>query len=103
MTDPKVCTKCGHAYHAGAWMSLPMVGLQDDGTERLDLRTCTQPDCRTTLAMPLKDGVSVCGGCGRWLGGGEVKTAALLGVLCQDCAARSALVPRMVKGTGGMY
>jgi len=99
----KTCTKCSHVYDAAAWASLPVVGVQDDKVERLDLRTCIQDGCRSTLAVLLADGVSVCLGCGKWLGAGQTKVVSMLGVICESCAVRSALVPKYVRQGSGMY
>jgi hypothetical protein len=99
----KSCTKCNYVYDAIEWARLPIVGIQGDKVERLDLRTCVQADCRSTLALVMPEDVSVCLGCGKWLGAGQIKTYAPLGVICESCAARSALVPRYRSVGSGMY
>lgn len=47
---------CGASYDAAAWSALPLVGIQDDGIERIALRNCTAAHpqrgrCMSTLGV----------------------------------------------------
>lgn len=45
----KTCS-CGKRYNEAEWKRLPLVGEQDDGVERLELRNCS---CGSTIAIVL--------------------------------------------------
>lgn len=41
---------CGRRYTAGTWKDLALVGVQDDGVERIELRNCA---CGSTIGVIL--------------------------------------------------
>lgn len=64
--DPSICVRCqaiaqivvktcgcGRRYTDAEWKQLKLVGVQDDGVERIELRSCT---CRSTIAIVLGPG-----------------------------------------------
>ncbi|HLK36054.1 MAG TPA: hypothetical protein VKU41_04830 [Polyangiaceae bacterium] len=90
----KVCS-CGRPFDHAQWMKLPFAGVLDGDGEKLDLRNCS---CHSTIALELPESVSVCTGCGRWLGAGEPKVCGeTSGVLCDPCAETTGVVVRIVR------
>src|SRR5690349_609835 len=93
----KVCS-CGARYDHSQWLRLPFVGVNDAGDGfKLDLRNCS---CHSTIAIELPEGVSVCSGCKRWLGTGDVKVA-VEGepIFCERCARDCGLIAIHVRRT----
>jgi hypothetical protein len=91
----KTCSCTAH-YDLAAWQRLPFVGIQAfDPNDRIDIRNCA---CRSSIAVDLPPGVSVCTGCGVWLGTGDVKVAAEgEPIFCVPCARACGLITSFVR------
>lgn len=87
----KTCS-CGRRYSRVEWEALQFVGIHYDALdpERLDLRNCES--CKSTTAIELPDGVSVCVDCGTWIEN-ERKVVVPSGARCTECGPMYTVSP----------